>query len=206
VFQTTEFPLLCLLVNGHEDAMNRTSFISSIGAAAAVAFLKDVALADGLASSLPLAPLIETLLPLGSPEFPDVTGPMISDRIESLYHLGDSAAFAASLAMFMQPTSFLKSTAVLYAAEQSMDPHIDLAEMNAADARAYQLANLPDAKDFAALTPGQRTAYLRLWSHSAFNTRRRFYQSVRFLTFAAFYSLPQVWPAIGYAGPVLVTH
>lgn len=183
--------------------MNRTSFISSVGAAAAIAFLKDVALAHAVASPSPMMPLVETLLPIGSPGFPNVTGPMISDRIESLYHLSESRVFVASLATFMQPASFLEPSTALYAAEKVIDPHVDPAEMNRADVRAYRLADLPHAKTFAALTPRQRTTYLRLWSHSAFNTRRRFYQSVRFLTFAAFYSLPQVWPAIGYAGPVL---
>lgn len=183
--------------------MNRTSFISSIGAAAAVAFLRDTALADAVGRVFPMAPLVETLLPVGSSAFPDITAEVLADRIESLYHLGDSRTFEASLATFMQPTSFVSPSTLLYAAEKSITPGQDLRRMTTADAHAYRLAQLPNATDFAHFTPDQRTAYLWLWSHSAFNTRRRFYQSVRFLAFAAFYSMPQVWPAIAYAGPLL---
>lgn len=187
--------------------MNRHSFLSSIGAAAAIAFLKEVALADSVLGARPMTPLVETLLPLGSPAFSNVTGAIVCERIESLYHLGESPAFVASLAAFMDPTLFPKYDAALFAAEQSVDPESNPTNMQIADARAYRLAGLPNEDDFAHFTDRQRAVYVRLWPHSAFNTRRRFYQAVRFLTYAAFYSLPEVWPAIGYAGPLLqVTH
>jgi hypothetical protein len=128
---------------------------------------------------------------------------MIAERIESLYHLGGSPTFEGSMAAFMHPTSFLKPSALLYAAEQSTTAGVNVGQMTMSDARAYRMATLPNAFDFSKFTPGQRATYLRLWSQSAFNTRRRFYQSVRFLTFAAFYSMPQAWPAIGYDGPLL---
>lgn len=183
--------------------MNRSFFISSMAAAAAVAFLRDVALADAVVTTAPMAPLVETILPVGSPNFPAVTAATIADRIESLYHLGDSRTFVASLATFMRPTSFKNPNALLYVAEQATSADVNAGQMTMRDARAYRMAALPNASDFANLTPEQRATYLRLWSRSAFNTRRRFYQSVRFVTFAAFYSMPQVWPAIGYAGPLL---
>lgn len=180
--------------------MKRTSFISSIGAAAAVAFLQDVALAEAPHNPYSLTPLVETILP---PGFPVVTGQTIAERIESLYHLSDSRTFAGSLSVFMQPSFFPEALGSLYDVERSSAPDADVHEAASADARAYRRASLPAVNNFAAFTPDQRAAYVGLWSQSAFNTRRRFYQSVRFLTFAAFYSLPQVWSAIGYAGPVL---
>lgn len=183
--------------------MNRTLFISSLGAAAAVAFLKDVALSDVSDGSAFMAPLVETVLPFGSPGFPRVSARMVVERIESLYHLAESGTFRGSVSAFSRPGSFIVPDAALYAAERVDAPHADIRAQTLADAQAYPLAELPDKTDFAHFSHHERAAYLRLWSRSAFNTRRRFYQSVRFVTFAAFYSMPQVWPAIGYGGPLL---
>lgn len=188
---------------GYEPAMNRTSFISSIGAAASVAFLRDVALAEAPNNPYSLTPLVETILPVMDPGFPVVTGQTIAERIESLYHLSDSRTFAGSLSAFMQPSFFPEPLGLLYDVERSSAPDADVHEAASADRERYRRASLPIENNFAAFTPDQRAAYVRLWSQSAFNTRRRFYQSARFLTFAAFYSLPQVWPAIKYSGPVL---
>ena len=184
-------------------AMNRTSFISSLGAAAAVAFLRDVALADEGGSAFGLTPLVETIMPVTSSGFPTVTGQEITGRIESLYHLSGSQTFVASLTAFMQPKSFATPSALLYRAERSIFPDVDVHEAVKADAEAYRSASLPSTSDFASFKPDERAAYVRLWSQSAFSTRRRFYQSIRFVTFAAFYSMPQAWSTIGYAGPLL---
>lgn len=183
--------------------MNRTLFISSAGAMAAVAFLKNVSLADEYEVPAPIAPLVETLLPFGSAGFPDASVQMVVQRIESIYHLAESRTFVASLSAFMRPSAFVTPGAALYVAEQSSAPEADMRALAASDARAYRFARLPEAGDFGHFSNHERAVYLRLWSQSAFNTRRRFYQSVRFITFAAFYSMPQVWPAIGYAGPLL---
>lgn len=183
--------------------MNRTLFISSLGAAAAVAFLKDVALADVSDGAALITPLVETLLPFGSAGFPGVPAGVVVERIESLYHLAESDTFRGSLSAFLRPRSFIAPDAALYVAERSDTPHADTQALTLADTHAYRLAALPDEADFARFSPHERAVYLGLWSHSAFNTRRRFYQSVRFVTFAAFYSMPKIWPAIGYGGPLL---
>src|SRR5579884_3747472 len=128
---------------GHEDKMNRTSFISSISAAAAVAFLRDVALADAIGGKVSMAPLVETILPIGSPDFPAVSAPVVAVRMESLYHLAESRTFMGSLAAFMQPTSFSKPSALLYAAEQSTTTEVNVEQMTIRDARAYAIAALP---------------------------------------------------------------
>ena len=183
--------------------MNRTGFISSIGAVAAVAFLKNVALAGVSEGPALMTPLVETLLPFASAGFPDVSVQMVVQRIETLYHLAESRTFAGSLSAFMRPRSFVAPGAALFAAEQSSVLEADTRALASADTRAYRLAGLPERDDFARFSNDERAVYLRLWSQSAFNTRRRFYQSVRFVTFAAFYSMPQAWGAIGYGGPLL---
>jgi hypothetical protein len=174
-----------------------------MGAAAALAFLKGVALADVPEGAPLMAPVIETILPFGSPRFPGVPVRMVAERIESLYHLAESPTFRGSLSAFLSLRSFTAPDAALYAAERSETPDADIPAQTETDARAYRLAALPDATEFAQLSYQQRSTYLGLWSRSAFNTRRRFYQSVRFITFAAFYSMPEVWPTIGYTGPLL---
>ncbi|HVS45451.1 MAG TPA: hypothetical protein VMS32_02180 [Verrucomicrobiae bacterium] len=56
---------------------------------------------------------------------------------------------------------------------------------------------------FVNLDAGGRRAYLAAWAHDASEDRRRFYMSIRAVTFFGFYSLPQSWPAIDYGEPIL---
>jgi hypothetical protein len=183
--------------------VRRLTFVSTLAAAAAGAYLREVALADTLGGTATLTSVIETLLPFGAAGFPLVSSDTVAQRVDSLFHLSESPAFAGSLATFSRLSEFSAGNGALFAIEQQTIPEVDVARAAAADALAFGKSGLPHDGTFASLMPMQRTAYLRLWSRSAFNTRRRFYQSVRFVTFAALYSVPDAWRSINYAGPIL---
>lgn len=59
------------------------------------------------------------------------------------------------------------------------------------------------ASSFTELPLAPQRAYLRLWSQSDFHVRREFYRGSKTLTMIPLYSMPEVWPAIGYDGPLL---
>lgn len=56
---------------------------------------------------------------------------------------------------------------------------------------------------FVGLDAAQRRMYLAQWMLDASDDRRRFYTSMRSVTYFAFYSLPEGWPAIEYSGPLI---
>jgi hypothetical protein len=56
---------------------------------------------------------------------------------------------------------------------------------------------------FAPLAPDARLAWLRVWGTSQFAVKREFAQSLRVLVLISAYSADAVWPAIGYAGPLI---
>jgi hypothetical protein len=184
--------------------LRRSAFLGSAATLAAAAFLRDVAFAaDSSSTDTDLAPLIETLLPFGTPSFPGVESGSVIQRINSLFRLGDSPVFQASLRAFSYIPSFTTGAEELNAAERFAVPEANVQELRANDAAAIAAIGLPSSGWFKDLGPADRNAYVRLWSQSAFSTRRRFYGSVRAVTFIAFYSIPETWTAIDYAGPIL---
>jgi len=56
---------------------------------------------------------------------------------------------------------------------------------------------------FTALTLDRQREYFDLWRRSRFLLRRAFYATSRSLVLITAYSMDEVWPAIGYAGPLL---
>ncbi len=184
--------------------MRRFAFLSSAAALAAAAFLQDVALAaEGDSVSAELAPLVETLLPFGTLSFPAVQRDTLVQRIDGLFKLESSPVFRASLRGFSELRTFSAGANQLFAAEKAAVPEADLKELTTIDATAFAASGIPSDVLFQDLALVDRSTYVRLWSQSAFSTRRRFYGSVRAITFLAFYSLPESWPVIGYGGPLL---
>lgn len=185
--------------------MNRASFVcSSASAIAAVIFLRDVALgSEGSGYASVMAPLVETILPFGAPAFPSVVPEQIVSRISNLYGLDKSPIFLASLAAFSDVSSFGAGSRELFDAELATAGGLNIDDLTRQDASALQSSGLGTAATFEGLGADARIRYLRLWEQSAFNTRRRFYGSVRAITFAAFYSMPESWNSIEYAGPLL---
>jgi hypothetical protein len=56
---------------------------------------------------------------------------------------------------------------------------------------------------FVALGLDRQRQYFDLWRRSRFLLRREFHATSRSLVMIAAYSMDEVWPAIGYAGPLL---
>jgi hypothetical protein len=56
---------------------------------------------------------------------------------------------------------------------------------------------------FTRMTPAQRDASLRAWMTSRLELRRLAFAGVRNLCLLGYYSQPETWPLIGYAGPLL---
>jgi hypothetical protein len=56
---------------------------------------------------------------------------------------------------------------------------------------------------FTRLAAAKQDAYLHAWEHSAVQTLRFGFSSLRNLALLAFYTRPESWPMIGYPGPVL---
>ena len=184
--------------------MKRQAFIGSSAAVVAATFLRDISLAaENDAAGLELTMLVETLLPFGSSAFPAISSMAVVQRLDALFKLSESPVFQASLRGFSSLALFSTGQDQLFAAEQAVSPGADTHELIRRDAAAFAATGLSQIANFQDLRPDERNAYLSLWSHSAFSVRRRFYGSVRAVTFVAFYSLPESWVAIGYAGPML---
>jgi hypothetical protein len=56
---------------------------------------------------------------------------------------------------------------------------------------------------FTRMDPAQQDASLQAWATSRLALRRQAFQGVRNLCLFGYYSQPEVWPAIGYQGPLL---
>jgi hypothetical protein len=184
--------------------MRRKGFIASATAFAAAAFLRDVTLAaqgDGTAGEL--SAVVETLFPFDAIGFPRVTSAQLAARIDAIFSLSADPVFTGSLHGFGDVAAFSAGATPLFAAERAFLPaaHIDV--LVTRDATSFASLGLPRNARFAELSPRQRASYVRLWARSAFLVRRRFYSSVRTVAFAAFYSMPEAWSAIGYGGPLM---
>lgn len=183
--------------------MQRSRFLISASALAAAAFLREVALAPAApAPQAQIEALISTVVPFGA-GFPLAEPSQVVQRMETLFHLRENAAFQASLAAFASVGAFTAPPAELFELERSADERAVPEQLLEHDRRAFRDSGLAKTQSFAEFTPEERARYVRLWTQSAFSIRRRFYMSIRAVTFEAFYSMPQVWEAIGYAGPIL---
>jgi hypothetical protein len=59
-------------------------------------------------------------------------------------------------------------------------------------------------RPFTRATPAEQDARLEAWRRSRFTVLRSGYQALKRLTLAAYYSSPEVYALIGYAGPPVV--
>jgi hypothetical protein len=184
--------------------MKRSWFVASAAALTAAACLRDIVLAaTSDLNGSGLTPVVETVLPFGAPSFPAIAVSSVVQRIDALFKLSESPAFRASLNGFSLPALFPVGSAQLFAAETAVTPEARITDLVARDAKAFATAGLSLSSTFEDFSDVDRAAYFALWSQSAFSARRRFYGSLRTIVFVAFYSMPDVWPAIGYGGPLL---
>lgn len=54
---------------------------------------------------------------------------------------------------------------------------------------------------FTALAPNEQVAYLSAWRQHRWTLFRSVYHATKKLVLAAYYGMPETWPAIGYPGP-----
>ena len=59
-------------------------------------------------------------------------------------------------------------------------------------------------RPFTRATPAEQDARIEAWRRSRFTVLRSGYQALKRLTQAAYYSSPEVFARIGYAGPPVV--
>ena len=175
----------------------------------AAAFLVDPALDDYRPA---LRALIETILPVPSPEFPlDVEA--IERRLLHMFPLEEQRRFLGfqrTLVYFNRLDLQPHVAAPLLAAERlALDVPARVTEsefrgivkekMRLESERHYDSAT----NSFAALPAQERTEWMNLWLRSEFTVKREFARSARALILTSAYSAEATWPAIGYDGPLL---
>jgi hypothetical protein len=178
---------------------------------------REVALANGTAvdtAKTVFEALVRAVLPSDDPRFAAIAPAAVADRADRLFALDQDTAVQQNLVLFDDLVQFVSPPPAIGLAEPVLFPPTDaersasaaVAARIARDATAYQTASKAWGSQLALFTDltlaGQR-AYLMLWARSALGVRRRFYRSMKTLVMAATYSMDDVWPIIGYAGPLL---
>jgi hypothetical protein len=211
--------------------MDRRKFVagSMAAAAAALQWLRSAGALAATAPSIPahspastaasnggvvFAALVRAMLPFEDPRFAAITPVAVQKRADALFKLSLDQGVQANLALFNDLHLFQSPPPELLTGEAAYFP-ADETERGIQNPIAARLAK--DVKTFAsfdqklAYRAGSFTdlhladarAYCLLWARSALGMRRRFYQSAKALIMATTYSMDEVWPAIGYAGPLL---
>ena len=160
-----------------------------------------------------LRALLTTILPFDHPDFPAVRLEDLETRLLDLFpteRTDDYASMQRALIFFESVDLFPRMHVPLVADERDDfgASNVEVENRVIADQQAYggfaREHGIGDSeRRFTILPPPQRSAYLRLWSHSAFGSKRRFYRSIKSLIMITAFSLPAFWQAIGYTGPVL---
>jgi len=160
--------------------------------------------------------IVRAILPSDDSRFAAIAPAAVADRADRLFALDQDTSIQQNLVLFDDLTQFVSPPPGIVQLEPILFPPSDTERNVAAavtariarDANAYQVASGVWAGRalFTDLNlAGQRT-YIMLWARSALGVRRRFYRSVKTLVMAATYSMDQVWPIIGYGGPLLHLH
>jgi len=175
----------------------------------AAAFLVDPALDDYRPA---LRALIETILPVPSPEFPlDVE--TIERRLLHMFPLEEERRFLGfqrTLVYFNRLDLQPHVAAPLLAAERiALDVPARVTEsefrrivkekIRLESERRYGSATIT----FAGLPARERIEWVNLWLRSEFTVKREFARSARALILTSAYSAEATWPVIGYDGPLL---
>jgi hypothetical protein len=154
------------------------------------------------------------ILPSEDPRFAAIAPKTVANRASKLFALDQDTAVQQNLALFDDLAAFSAPPPGVGLAESALFPPNE-AERNASaavtgrigrDAAAYQAASVAwrgQPAHFIDLTLADQRTFLMLWARSALGVRRRFYRSMKALVMAATYSMDEVWPIIGYAGPLL---
>jgi hypothetical protein len=160
--------------------------------------------------------VVRAFLPSDDSRFASIAPAAVADRADRLFSLDQDTAIQQNLVLFDDLTQFVAPPPGVVQLEPVLFPPSNternvgaaVAARIARDANAYQVASGGWAGRalFTDLNLAGQRAYLMLWARSALGVRRRFYRSMKTLVMAATYSMDQVWPIIGYAGPLLHLH
>jgi len=161
-----------------------------------------------------LAGIIRAVLPFERSDFP-VTPAQVEAHFLRLFELERDARFLAlqkTLVFFEQTDLFADLAPVdaeltaRDARERGLDVAADVSALREQDrllADAFARSRGDGARHFSALPLVQQREYFDLWRRSGFLIKRQFYASARSLVMISAYSMEEVWPAIGYDGPLL---
>jgi hypothetical protein len=195
-------PLLVVgLANCSGAFVDRTRF--------AEAFIVDP---DWNAYRLILRGLIRVILPIDQPDFPKVPTESIEQRLISMFPLEKEQKFLGlqrTLVLFDQIDLFpIVSGPLLFEEQKARDDARNVgAELQEADRRAYQefirAHGIAGRPRFEELTIDAQRAYYALWRDSPSLVKRAFHSTMKTLVMTTFYSADEVWPSIGYAGPLI---
>ncbi|HWA73176.1 MAG TPA: hypothetical protein VG937_12595 [Polyangiaceae bacterium] len=148
----------------------------------------------------------ETVVSFEHPRFPrSVRVEQVTDALYAHFPVKESDDFGAlrlGLWVFDDTALFPEHLEPFVDGERKLgasEPELDSAVAH--DRDAFQKAGVSGL--FSELGLAGRRRYLNLWAKSAFTLRRQLYRSGKILTMIATYSLPEMWTAIGYEGPLL---
>ena len=159
--------------------------------------------------------LIRVILPLDHPEFPKLGIDAIEKRLISMFPLEKEQRFLGlqrMLALFDHVDLFpILSGPLLFEEEKVRDLSGDTSALartlTAADGRAFEAFAHAHAirgrARFSDLSADAQRAYFDLWRDSASVVKRAFHSGMKSLVMITVYSADAMWPAIGYAGPLL---
>ena len=157
--------------------------------------------------------IVRAIMPSDDTRFAANAPAAVADRADHLFGLEQETSVQQNLVLFDDLTQFVSPPPGIAQLEPALFPPTDAEKSPAAavasriarDASAYQVASgaWGSGALFTDLSLTGQRAYLMLWARSALGLRRRFYRSMKSLIMAAFYSMDETWPVIGYAGPLL---
>ena len=158
-----------------------------------------------------LSGLIQTVLPCEGTAFP-VTVAQVQTRLLRIFKLERDPRFLLlqrSFVLFDETDLFphflplAEEEHRLRASSETRAPGPDFAEDLAHDRELHAtFAGASAPGRFVALPLDRQRQYFDLWRRSRFLLRREFHATSRSLVMIAAYSMDEVWPAIGYAGPL----
>jgi hypothetical protein len=157
--------------------------------------------------------IVRALLPSDDSRFAAIAPAAVADRADRIFGLDQDTSIQQNLVLFDDLAQFVSPPPGVAQVEPVLFPPSEaerttsaaIASRIARDTKAYQVASGAWAGRalFTDLNLADQRAYLMLWARSALGVRRRFFRSMKTLVMAATYSMDQVWPIIGYAGPLL---
>lgn len=166
-----------------------------------------------------LCAVIEAVLAFEHPQFPALTVTDIENQLWEFFPLEREEKYRPvqralmifdDLALYASPASpIVYREFELFAHDKDLiddNKQTKLDSILATERAHYQtyIESVGEsAAEFSKLSVDARRKYLQLWATSEFAVRRLFYSSLKSLIMVSAYSRPEMWQAIGYAGPFL---